>query len=47
MSHKRLLTTLHVIGGFFLGVLSTALLLIWLLGPSTFDGLPTLLVERL
>jgi hypothetical protein len=36
-----------VLGGFLLGVLSTALLLVWLLGPSTFDGLPTLLVERL
>ncbi len=38
---------MNVVGGFLLGVLSTGLLLIWLLGPSTFEGLPTLLVERL
>ena len=32
--------------GFALGVLSLGLLMTWLLGPSTFDGLPALLVER-
>jgi hypothetical protein len=32
--------------GFALGVLGLGLLMTWLLGPSTFDGLPALLVER-
>ena len=32
--------------GFALGGLSLGFLMTWLLGPSTFDGLPALLLER-
>jgi hypothetical protein len=35
-----------VAAGFALGVLSLGLPMTWLLGPSTFDGLPALLMER-
>ena len=35
-----------ITAGFALGGLSLGLLMTWLLGPSTFDGLPALLLER-
>ena len=35
-----------ITAGFALGGLSLGFLMTWLLGPSTFDGLPALLLER-